>query len=98
MNTDTCHSYNADIGETPEVKLQTTDGSAMIDACIAPVIQHLWDSGIWTIGSCCGHGGVLGRPSIILGEHEDNYSHIRKLIKEKDSRYFELSQWKRVIV
>lgn len=67
-----------------------------IDACIAPVIQHLWNNGVNTAGSCCGHGKEP--PSIVLGDGAENYSQIRQWIKEKDSRWFELSQWKRVLV
>lgn len=94
-----CHSYNGDFGKTPEVLItHKTNGTKAIDACIAPVIQKLWDNDIWTIGSCCGHNGRFGQPSIVLGEHEDNYSKIRTLIKEVDDRNFELTQWKRVIV
>lgn len=29
----------------------------MIDDCLAEEVMHLWMAGIWTIGSCCGHGG-----------------------------------------
>ena len=94
-----CHSYNADSGETPEVQIQHPQaGTKCIDACIAPVIQHLWDNDVWTIGSCCGHGGEFGSPSIVLGENEDNYTRIRGLIAERDDRRFELTQWKRVLV
>jgi hypothetical protein len=94
-----CHSYNADIGAVKEVSVQhRTMGTKCIDACIAPVIQKLWDGGIWTSGCCCGHNGVFGMPSIVLGENEDNYKKIRSLIKEVDDRTFELTQWKRVIV
>lgn len=99
MNVCNCKSYNAGTGETPEVPLQhKTNGTALIDACIAPVIKHLWDNNIWTINSCCGHNGLFGMPSIVLGENEENYHHIKKLIAEKDPRTFVLSQWKRVIV
>lgn len=99
MSKDNCYSYNGDFGRVKTVQLQhKTNGTKSIDACIAPVIKHLWDNGVWTIGSCCGHGGRFGTRSIVLGENEDNYSRIRELIKEKDNRYFELSQWKRVIV
>lgn len=31
-----------------------------IDACIAPALQALWDAGVRTIGSCCGHGSGHG--------------------------------------
>jgi hypothetical protein len=26
-----------------------------VDYCIADVIKYLWENGIWTVGSCCGH-------------------------------------------
>jgi len=94
-----CHSYNGDFGKTKEVQIQhKTMGTVSIDACIALVIGKLWDNGICTTGSCCGHNGSFGFPSIVLGENEDNYTRIRKLIKEVDGRNFELTQWKRVIV
>lgn len=103
---DTCHSYNGDFGSTPEVLLTMLtsimpDGEreykkVAIDACIAPVIQYLWDNDVYTGGSCCGHG--KNNPSIVLEMGVENYSRVRELIKEKDERYFELTQWKRVIV
>jgi len=30
-----------------------------IDSCIAPIIQELWDAGVETGGSCCGHNGKI---------------------------------------
>ena len=101
-----CHSYNGDFGTTKEVILPmlssiTPDGKktykdVAIDACIAPVIKHLWDKGVNTGGSCCGHGSMP--PSIVLGAGAENYSQIREWIKEKDDRWFELSQWRLVLV
>lgn len=35
----------------------------VIDACLVPALTALWDAGIKTNGSCCGHGsgsGVIG--------------------------------------
>lgn len=111
LNTDdtskcSCHSYNGDFGSEPEVLLTmltsiSPEGErkykeVAIDACIAPVIQHLWDNGVNTGGSCCGHNN--NSPSIVLGDGSENYSQIRKWIKEKDNRWFELSQWRRVLV
>lgn len=101
-----CKSYNAQIGEVEEVVLPhpawMREGDRMngvpVDACIAGVIKHLWANDIVTLSSCCGHNRYFGAPSIVLGENADNYSHIRQLIADKDSRNFELSQWKRVIV
>lgn len=96
-----CHSYNWDIDEDKEEILQLpkwcgVDKKVSIDKCIAPVIKHLWEHHVYTINSCCGHNRTF--PTIILGENEENYYQIRQLIKEVDDRYFELSQWRRVIV
>ena len=101
-----CRSSNGGFGITPEVKLTKLvavlpDGQRQykdiwIDACIAPVVKHLLENGVNTLGSCCGHG--QHHPSIVLGEGEESYSRIRRLIKEKDKRWFELSQWRRVLV
>lgn len=35
-----------------------------VDRCIAPIVQALNDVGIYTAGSCCGHGELDG--NIIL--------------------------------
>lgn len=103
-----CYSYNAGCGKDKEIELKApfTGKSVFVDACIAPVIQHLWDNGIWTESSCCGHIGVDNRPkywggagpSIVLSSAVDNYTRVRELIAEVDDRQFSLSQWKRVIV
>jgi len=34
----------------------------LIDPCIADIIQELWDNGVETGGSCCGHNGSLMNP------------------------------------
>lgn len=101
-----CYSVNGDFGTTPPVKLRMLsavlpDGKreykdVSIDACLVPVIQHLWDNGVNTANSCCGHGII--NPSIVLGDGVENYSHIHELIEEKDSRRYQLMQWKKVIV
>ncbi len=39
---------------------------ADIDACIAPIVDALNQAGIYTIGSCCGHGRSSG--SIVLAD------------------------------
>ena len=40
-----------------------------IDACIAPVIQQLWDARVATQGSCCGHNDTA--PSVVLSSAAD---------------------------
>lgn len=101
-----CKSYNGDFGTTPEVVLPRPawmpDGERIngvpVDACIAEVVKHLWANGVVTLSSCCGHNRHYGPPSLVLGGSESNISRVRQLIADKDSRNFELSQWKRVIL
>lgn len=97
-----CHSYNGDFGSIPERILKapksTGKDTICVDECIADVLQHLWTNNIPTLSSCCGHNGVFGVPSIVLGEGVENYTHVRELIKVIDDRHFELTQWKRVII
>jgi hypothetical protein len=64
-----------------------------IDACIADTIQHLWNSGITTLNSCCGHGRL--KPSIVLGQSCDHDSAdiARHLIQQVDDRDFSLLSW-----
>lgn len=39
-----------------------------VDPCIVPMVRWLWDQGIWTMASCCGHHRA--RPSIgVAPEH-----------------------------
>jgi predicted alpha/beta-fold hydrolase len=72
-----CKSYNdynnATTG-TPEVFLKAPDWSSKesicIDACIAEVIQKIWDAGIVTRGCCCGHNKSAPN-AIIDGDSED---------------------------
>lgn len=102
----TCKSYNAEIGTEPEVVLPRPkwmpEGERIngvpVDACIAKVILYLWEHGVTTLSSCCGHNGRFGVPSIVLGNGESNIGLIRQRIADVDDRNFELSQWKRVIL
>lgn len=101
---DNCYSYNKGVGELREVVLQRPDwlpdgerlNGVPVDACIADVVQHLWDNGIHTLGSCCEHGKA--NPSLVLSQSEDNYELIQSLIAEKDSRSWSLKQWQLVDV
>lgn len=50
------------------------DGRVAVDACIAPLIVALWEAGIWTVNSCCGHGGFYGpqiERTVILADPAD---------------------------
>ncbi|WP_041168252.1 hypothetical protein [Lactococcus cremoris] len=105
-----CFSTALQIGKDKNVRLITPDyfgiRTVLVDACIAPVIQHLWKHHIWTENSCCEHLGVEGRPeswggnkpSIVLGNNVKDFDRVRELIAEVDDREFELSQWQKVIV
>lgn len=96
-----CKSYNRpDLGgDVEEVVLQAPEWShrdhICIDACIVPVIQHLWDKGIETHSSCCGHNGAFGRPSIVIQNSisEQEAREVRRLVGEVDDRPFDLLSW-----
>lgn len=69
-----CISYNRpDLGgKTPEVVLQVPKWAktaerktVCVDACIAGHVKALWDFGIWTLNSCCGHNGAFPRSIIV---------------------------------
>lgn len=46
---------------------QYSDRKVLVDLCMVPLIRTLWDAGVWTLGSCCGHNNrhasiVIARP------------------------------------
>lgn len=107
-----CRSYNGDFGETPEAVLPIPKHfgphyyasgqrkeTVCVDACIAHVIQHLWDNHVWTENSCCGHNGKSGPPGIILPgaanreQVKEQASEVRRLIAQVDNREFKLQAW-----
>lgn len=100
---DRCLSYNRQTGELPEVVLPRPDwmpegervNGVPVDHCLADAVQHLWDNGVVTLSSCCGHG--KRRPSLVLGNGEDP-GVARRLIAEVDGREFNLHQWRLVDV
>ena len=55
-----CISINVEAwgGHRPPLLLTSpfSGRQVSIDACIAPLIQDLWNAGVQTVGSCCGHG------------------------------------------
>lgn len=63
-----CQSYNRpEIGATPAVVRR----GVSLDACIADQIEALWDAGVETLGSCCGHAARLApAPSVVLARPE----------------------------
>ena len=67
-----------------------------IDKCIVPVIEGLWDAGVYTLGCCCGHGKE--NPSVVLStvcHIQPAMAVIRRLDK---NRIWTLKQWQLVDV
>lgn len=62
----TCHCINVDVGTYDnQVSMKNPygthlDGWVSIDTCIATEIGWLWNQGIHTLNSCCGHKKFLG--------------------------------------
>jgi hypothetical protein len=97
---DICSSYNWRIGTTPEAALNAPEWSGrtrpiMVDACIAPTVQAIWDAGHHTLGSCCGHGRTP--PSLVLADDTDPDA-VRAVIAAVDPRTFTLLQWQQIAV
>lgn len=97
----TCRSSNRpDIGETPETILDPNEyfdwdspvDKVAVDECIADEVLALWEAGIWTKGSCCGHNDFWGR-SIILDE-----SFVGVIPFSLVSKQTKLKQWRLVDV
>lgn len=69
-----CKSYNLEVGNTPEriinprpffpERLEIKE-SVCVDECIADQVMKLWKAGIWTLGSCCGHNGLVSRSILV---------------------------------
>lgn len=66
-----------------------------LDGCIADVVVALWERGVVTLGSCCGHGKQ--RPSLVLEESQDP-DLIGCYLRDVDDRDWCLMQWKLVEV
>ena len=67
-----------------------------VDACIVPILKHLWQHNIYTVNSCCGHNQTA--PSIVVENwtHPDNAKRIKQVIAEIDDRPFQIKCWKLV--
>lgn len=93
----TCHCYssNSDRGATPNIVLDprslfpTTTRTVSVDACIANVVQELWEAGVWTRGSCCGHG--TREASIALNDAMDAPTAVA--ILKNDGRVWSIFAW-----
>ena len=59
-----------------------------VDFCIVGLILKLWDAGVKTLSSCCGHS--LESPTIVLAFKEDAYvaHRIAKQIGREETRFF----------
>lgn len=101
-----CKSYNNfnDKGDEPDEEVVLTvpekfrhhtggRETVCVDACIAHVVQGLWDAGIPTLNSCCGHGKE--KPSIVMTDHMDPDVVLHALSK-LDPRAWTVSRWERV--
>ena len=106
-----CFSYNWQEGETPPVLLDPNkyiehDGDPLkqvsVDACIADQVKMLWQSGVWTEGSCCGHNGeffngrVDGRPYVIVSSSADAEAAVALLKEHDPDRNWRVLQWQLV--
>jgi len=68
-----------------------------IDAEIVPVVEHLWQNGIVTLSSCCGHG--TQPPSLVIADTYclESIVEIRLLIAEIDpDNLWDIFQWRLV--
>ena len=58
-------------GDTVEVTVhhvgEIRHGVVDVDRCLAPLVRALNDSGIATVGCCCGHGKVTGHITLSDG-------------------------------
>jgi len=101
-----CKSYNKPEwgGEKPEVCLPKPEWSPRqntticIDACIADAIQMLWDNGIHTANSCCGHN--KWNPTIILenSSSQEECDKAKRLLSQNDGRDWKILQWRLVSI
>lgn len=95
-----CFSYNHN-SESEKESLQEnavlvspfSNQKVSIDYCISKVVSHLWDNGIITGGSCCGHNKE--NPNIIITNDntKEKIDSIKSLIEEIDPREFDILQW-----
>jgi hypothetical protein len=64
-----------------------------IDSCIVEQIKCLWESGIETLGCCCGHGNkeLTGPSVIVAGGVDINRAEI--VLRKSDNRSWRILQW-----
>jgi hypothetical protein len=70
-----------------------------VDACIAEIIEEIWDNGVQTLESCCGHGlgGEIGEGYIMLKHNAPQREvDIVSRILKKHGRDIPILSWMRV--
>lgn len=76
-----CISYNRpDLGGS---KVSVVRRGISLDPCIADQIEALWDAGIETVHSCCGHNGAFGPASVGVLKSNDYLRAISILLKDR---------------
>lgn len=66
--------------------------NVFIDECIADDVQKLWDNGIFTLSSCCGHNGIFGKDfgkEVVLSDEKD-LKKAKKLLPDFKFYYWKL--------
>ena len=99
-----CYSYNGDFGSEPPAILNPnhyfnwshTAKKVCVDACIAKEIEALWEAGIWTRGSCCGHNGEYGNVNVVVAKREDPEETAEVLEEVNPNREWDVLQWQLV--
>jgi len=82
---------------TPDILRDVHDRDTVcIDSYIVTQMQALWNSGIVTLGCCCGHGKEL--PSVILASGANLADQLRayRVLSTCDTRQWRIYQWKLV--
>lgn len=86
-----CISYNRpqEYQKTPSVGLHPPKWALdsggvkdliLVDSCISDQVLELWEAGIWTESTCCGHNGQFPR-SVVVGK--DDAVSARNLLRSK---------------
>jgi hypothetical protein len=101
-----CRSVTNEDGTTAPVRLPCPppvahtrhhpEDGIYVDACIAHVVAHLWENGVWTLSSCCGHGRKP--PGVVLNDDRYDPARLRAVVAQVDDRPFEFWQWQLVRV
>jgi len=89
-----CRSYNISADGGNEVVVDAPEWSERdticLDACIAVTVQELWERGLHTLGSCCGHNKE--NPNIVIPTNSDPQDYFTAL-KDIDKREWTIFRW-----